>query len=148
MEEMAINAHAVKRYYVWYLIFCWFYCMFSTCIFEDWYDQSILFFYPNMVSSFVYPFELSFIFLSYPSFGIKIESKINVKKIRIKERVRKKKQRTSWWNYIRPVSPPSGVRYVGCPISGSVQPNKDLRFTQSTKLGHELMCCLSRFQKL
>ena len=32
-------------------------------------------------------FDLRFIFLSYPSFGIKIESKINVKKIRIKERV-------------------------------------------------------------
>ena len=49
---------------------------------------------------------------------------------------------------MRPDSPLSGVRYVGCPISGSVQPNKDLRFTQSTKLGHELMRCLSRFQKL
>ena len=40
-------------------------------------------------------FDLRFIFLSYPSFGIKIESKINVKKIRIKERVRKKKSKSN-----------------------------------------------------
>ena len=94
MAEMAINADAVKRYYVWYLILCWFYCTFSTCIFEDWYDEGILFFYPNIVSSFVYPFELRFNFLSYPSFGIKMESKINVEEIRTKERIQKFKKKS------------------------------------------------------
>ena len=87
MAKMAINADAVKRYYDDILSFVDFIaCLVLTFLKIDMMKA-------NIVSSFVYPFELSFIFLSYPSFGIKIESKINVRKIRAKKRVRKLKKK-------------------------------------------------------
>ena len=64
--------------------------MICTCIFKDWYDEDISFYYPNIVSSFVYPIWALVLFSFIPLFLNQDKaSKAQKKSIKQDNRVRK-----------------------------------------------------------